>query len=247
MSTQKPFLILQLRPEDETVNDEFEAFLKYGGLTAEEVSRVRMEQGGLPEIHLDEYAGVLVGGGPWNVSDPQEKKSAEQKQAEEWLRNILDDVVARDFPYLGMCYGLGALASQQGGEVSKEKYGEDVGPVQLVCTEEGKEDPLLQGLPETFTALCGHKEACQAVPDTAVLLLRSDTCPVQMVRVKENVYATQFHTELDSAGLETRIHAYKHHGYFPPEEADTLIALGHSQTITTPMHILRRFVERYRG
>ena len=40
----KPFLIIQLRPEDETSNSEFEAILRAGRLSMEDVARVRAEQ-----------------------------------------------------------------------------------------------------------------------------------------------------------------------------------------------------------
>ena len=45
-----------------------------------------------------------------------------------------------------------------------------------------------------------------------------------MFRIKENLYATQFHPELDAEGLVTRIDIYRHAGYFPPESAEELMA-----------------------
>ena len=70
-------------------------------------------------------------------------------------------------------------------------------------------------------------------------------CPVQMFRVGRNVYATQFHPEGDSEGFTLRIHAYKHHGYFKPHEADCLIdAVGEEDT-PYAQEILKRFVNRY--
>ena len=56
------------------------------------------------------------------------------------------------------------------------------------------------GCRATFDAFVGHKEACRVLPADAVLLASSPTCPVQMFRVRENLYATQFHPELDVAG-----------------------------------------------
>ena len=55
-----------------------------------------------------------------------------------------------------------------------------------------------------------------------------------MFRVKNNVYATQFHPELDVPGLVTRIHVYQHFGYFPPYELDELIARVSPAVITQP-------------
>ena len=58
----RPFLILQLRPEDETSDNEYEAFLKYGQLEAGNTQRIRIEKGGIPPLDLDDYSAVIVGG-----------------------------------------------------------------------------------------------------------------------------------------------------------------------------------------
>jgi GMP synthase (glutamine-hydrolysing) len=47
-------------------------------------------------------------------------------------------------------------------------------------------------------------------------------CPVQMFRIGENVYATQFHPEADAEEFILRINTYRNHGYFEPHEADEL-------------------------
>ena len=36
----------------------------------------------LPEVDLDAWSGILLGGGPWNTSDAQETKSPAQVAAE---------------------------------------------------------------------------------------------------------------------------------------------------------------------
>jgi len=242
----KPFLILQLRPEDAASDNEFEAFLEYGNLKESEVHRVRMEKGGVPQIDLNDYSGVIVGGGPFNISDNEEHKSDAQKRTEEGLLRLLDDVIEQDFPYLGACYGIGILVHHQKGYVSKEQYGEDVGGVDIFLTEDGVKDPLLIGLPKEFRAFVGHKEACQTLPEGGVLLASSKTCPVQMIRLKTNVYATQFHPELDSEGINVRINVYKNAGYFPPEDAERLCAKMLKEEITVPMEITKRFVKKYK-
>ncbi len=243
----KPFLILQLRGHEEVAASELAAFLKYGGLSMRDVVRVRMEQDVLPNVRLEEYAGVIVGGGPWNVSDPTEKKDACQQEAEAWLGELLGRIVERDVPYLGACYGLGALNIALGSQVSKEQFGEDVGAVTIEVTDEGATDPLLAGLPRSFRAFVGHKEACQSLPPGAVWLAKSATCPVQMYRVGANVYGVQFHPELDTEGLCLRINAYRHAGYFPPEEADEVKTRARAERISEPMKILKRFVEIYKN
>lgn len=240
----KPFLILQLRPEDEASDNEYAAFLRAGGLTAEQTRRIRMEREGIPPLNLNEFSGVIVGGGPYCVSD--KVKPPEQQRLEDRLRHLLQEIIDKDYPYLGACYGIGILSHVLGGEVSKEKYSEPVGAVTIELTEKGQKDPLLKDVNPEFRAFGGHKEACQDTVAKAVLLASSETCPVQMIRVKNNVYATQFHPELDSDGLVVRINTYRHAGYFPPQEASRLIALAAQEKVTEPEKVLKNFVDKYR-
>ena len=77
------------------------------------------------------------------------------------------------------------------------------------------------------------------------MLAGAATCPVQMIRHKTNIYATQFHPEADAAEFELRIRIYRDRGYFPPEDADRLITLCREADVRVPARILSRFVERY--
>jgi len=242
----KPFLILQLRPEAEAADDEYAAFLRKGGLTPDQTHRIRLDIQGIPAgLSLDAYSGVIVGGGPGCVSDAPEEKSPAEARIEAAVMGLMPEITARDFPYLGCCYGIGVLAHHLGGEVSKARYGEPVGTSRCRLTDAGAADPLLAGEPAEFDAFVGHKEAVQALPPGCVQLLRSEACPYQMIRHGQNVYATQFHPEADSDGFETRIRIYRHKGYFPPEDADRLIAMCRAADVHSPEAILRNFVNRY--
>ena len=155
----KPFLIIQLRPENEAADSEFEAIVKYGGSRADESTRARVEHSGLPEIELGDYSAIIVGGSPFDVSTPEDAKREIQKTIERDFMNLFERVVTLDFPFLGACSGNSLLGTFCGARVSRI-YGEPVGGADVTLTEEGTKDPLLQGFPETFRVLLGHKEAC---------------------------------------------------------------------------------------
>src|SRR3954468_10070825 len=220
----KPFLLLSSRGEDLAADGEYEAFLRCTGLAEPELRRIRMEAGPLPELRLDDWSGIFIGGGPFNSSDPEESKSPVQRRVERELAALLDEVVARDFPFFGACYGVGTLGVHQGGVVDRT-YSEPIAAVRIELTADALADPILDGLPERFDALVGHKEACRVLPPSAVLLASSASCPVQMFRVGRNVYATQFHPELDVPGIVTRVRVYQHAGYFEPAEMNDLITV----------------------
>ena len=61
-----------------------------------------------------------------------------------------------------------------------------------------------------------------------------------------NVYATQFHPELDVVGVCTRIEVYKDAGYFDPGEAETLKAVSRGVDVRHPMTVLANFVRLHR-
>ncbi len=243
----RPFLILQLRPEPEVSDDEYAGLLKRGGLAAGETRRIRLEREALPgDLVLDDYAGVIVGGGPGCVSDDPATKPAVEKRMEAAVLGLMPEIVGRDVPFLGCCYGIGILGHHLGAPVGKGLYGEPVGGVACRVTGAGRADPLLAGVPEGFTALVGHKEAVEALPAGCVHLVASDPCPLQMIRHGRNVYATQFHPEADGAAFALRIAAYRDRGYFPPADADRLTAAVLAVDATASGRILRNFVTRYR-
>jgi GMP synthase (glutamine-hydrolysing) len=242
----KPFLILQLRPIDLASDNEYSAFLRFGGLSENEVHRVRMEKDGIPELDLKDYSGILIGGGPSNVSDDEDVKEACQKRFETDLSNLLEKVFKKDFPILGTCYGIGVIVKNRGGEVSKEKYSEGIGAVEIELSEVGRKDELLRGLPSKFMAYVGHKEACQNIPGGATLLAGSSGCPFQMIRFAKNIYATQFHTELDADDVNLRIKIYKNHGYFSPEDTEALKKKIKNYHVIFPGRILKNFVQKYK-
>jgi GMP synthase (glutamine-hydrolysing) len=246
MSCVKPFLLLATRAEDQAADDEYAAMLAAAGLDEPQLHRVRLEATPLPAVDLDAYSGIVLGGGPFDSSKPAELKSAIQRRVEAELRGLLDELVARDFPFLGACYGVGTLGVHQGGIVDGT-HGEPISAVSVTLTDAGRTDPLLAGLPDTFDAFVGHKEACRVLPPTAVLLASSPACPVQMFRVKQNLYATQFHPELDVDGIVTRIRVYQLYGYYPPDTMDEIIAGVRDAVVTEPPRILANFVSRYGG
>lgn len=240
----KPFVLLATRAEDVPADEEYQLFLRYSGLEPDQLRRVRLEAGPMPELDLDELSGIFVGGGPFNASDPAEKKSAVQHRVEAEFADLLDRVVARDFPFLGACYGVGTLGAHQGARIDST-YREPISVVPVTLSDAGASDPLLAGMPQTFGAFVGHKEAISQLPPSATLLASSPGCPVQMFRVGGNVYATQFHPELDVDGITTRIHAYADHGYFAADELELTLAAVRAAPVAHTGGILRRFVERY--
>ncbi len=244
MTINKPVLIIQLRPEDITADSELAAILRYGKLQADDIVRLRAEQQGLPELDLHRYSAIIVGGSPFDISTPDADKSATQRQIETGFMRLLEQITKRDFPFLGCCSGNGLLAKFCGSSISR-RFAEPVGGVDITLTAAARQDPLLQEMPATFRVMVGHKEACDETPVEATLLATSNNCPVQMFRMQQNIYATQFHPEGDAREFITRINTYRHNGYFEPDQAAALIARVEQERTPWSHEVLRRFVRRY--
>ena len=238
----RPFLFLGTRAEDDVAQQEYDAVLAGCGLRPEELVRVRLEADPLGDVDLADWSGIILGGGPFNMSDPDESKSPAQRRAEVELRELRHRVVAADFPFLGACYGIGILGTLPGGVVDRT-FGEPIGALPVRLTDAGRADPLFGALPGEFLAYLGHKEAVATLPDGAVLLASTDTCPVHAFRIGRNVYATQFHPELDPVAICDRIDAYSAHGYYEPHERESLKAAAREALVTEPVRLLARFVE----
>lgn len=239
-----PFLLLTTRPEDHLAASEYRSFLRHGNLRPDQLIHLRLEQREMPKIQLNAISGIMVAGSPFNSNAPIETKSPVQRRVEEEISVLLDRLVPEDFPFLGACYGVGTLAKHQGGIIDST-YAEEAAAIPIHVTEAGREDPILHGVSDTFTAFVGHTEACRQLPAHATLLATGDACPVQMFRVGENLFGTQFHPELDKRDFRARIDVYRHHGYFPPEQFEQVAAAAELADTTDAHRVLGNFVARY--
>lgn len=244
----RPFLLIQTRPEDEAARAEEEAVRRLGGFAEHQLAALRLDRAldADPDARQDwaalvaGHAGVILSGSPYTSSVPQETKDELQVAVELELGRMLDAILDADAPFLGCCYGVGTLGAHAGGTVDGT-HAEPAGPTDVTLTEAGAADPLLEGLPPRFTAYVGHKEGLTVPPPGAVVLATGEACPTQMFRLGRRQYATQFHPELDQAGLVERLRIYLHHGYVDPEDAEDTFARIESTPAPVPPRILENF------
>ncbi len=238
----KKILVLQFRSEDLASDNEFEdVILGIGGLKENEVHRVRLEHGEMSEINLDDYNGVIACGGPYDSSKPAKEKSESQIKSEEKFSEIIKEVIEKDKLFLSICF-IGLVNKICDGKVSKEKYSEDPAVVDVILTEEGKEDKITNGISDKFRAIVAHKEAWQNAGEGVTVLAESEGCPFELMRVKNNVYACQFHPDLDVGGLEFRLNIYKNFGYCDPDEIEEIIGGMRGEDVSESLKILTNFV-----
>jgi len=197
----------------------------------------------LPAGLFDRYAGVITGGSPYSVSDPEDTKSPGQRLAESQLTWVANEALERDAPVFFTCFGIGLLTLALGGTVDRT-HPEPVSPADDRLTEAGRTDPIAGALPDRFFALTGHKESAPTVPPGATLLATNDVSPVQLYRVG-NVLASQFHPEPTTQEFVERATTYSRYGYFEEHELGTLAEAILRAEVTEPRKLLQGFVQRY--
>src|ERR1700682_2762781 len=106
-----PFLLLSIRAEDAAADDEYAAMMRFAGLEANGLHRIRLTHRALGEIDLADWSGIILGGGPYNVSDAADSKAETQRRVESELLPLIARMVDRDFPFLGCCYGVGTRST----------------------------------------------------------------------------------------------------------------------------------------
>lgn len=156
------------------------------------------------------YGALIVMGGPPSANDTHEQTP--------WMPDEISKIqeaLAENFPYLGVCLGMQTLVKAAGGEIVqsprkevgfRETYGEPLGKFYSVqLTQEGRKDPLFEGLPDTLPLFHLHGETVN-FPSTmhpqAKLLATDKVVPNQIVKVGQMAYGTQGHFELTPQMLD---------------------------------------------
>jgi len=129
-----------------------------------------------------------------------------------WLPAALEAMVSlheTSKPTFASCWGFQAMARAMGGEVVTDRSRAEVGATWVELTPAGVADPVFGPAGTSFQVMSGHEDIVTALPPTATLLASSRTVENQAFRFPDKpIYCTQFHPELDRAGLLTRIGKY---------------------------------------
>lgn len=196
-------LLLQVRdPGDPMMSHEVSSFERALAPMPAEIGVFDLLGGRLRSADLAGIDLLLLGGsgaysaaigGPWFAT------------AMDSLRTVHDSGV----PAFASCWGFQAMAAAMGGRVVQDRSRAEVGTHRVFLTAEARRDPVFGSLPLSFAAQMGHEDLVEELPPRTTLLASSDAVVNQAYRFEDApVYCTQFHPELDSAGLLARLSTY---------------------------------------
>ncbi|MEU1971619.1 GMP synthase [Microbacterium sp. NPDC019599] len=242
--TRGPLLYVCVRPQVGAAAAEYESFRKATRLDETRLAEHDLVREPLPADAFDVYSGFLVGGSPFNTTDPESTKTDPQRRLEADLARIAERSAAAETAALFTCYGIGVVTRTLGGEVSRA-FPEDTGPTAVSLTEGGRADPVFGELATRFTALTAHKEGSAQPPPGGVLLATNDACPVQAYRIGDRLYATQFHPEPTTKAFTERMAVYRDDGYFAAHDYERIAGEVLAASVTEPVRLLRAFARRF--
>ena len=235
------FLLLQVRNDGDPIRGhEVSCFVRALGTENGKLEVFDLLSGAPASALLDSVDIVLIGGsGDHSVV-----------RGGSWLPAALDTMVGlyeSSKPTFASCWGFQALARALGGKVVRDHERAEVGTVRMELTPEGVRDPVFGPLRPGFPVQIGHEDIVTTLPANAVLLASSETIENEAFRFRDKpIYATQFHPELDRAGLIARVARYP--TYLPLTGASTLDEFRARTPETAEAEsLLPRFVEHVLG
>jgi GMP synthase (glutamine-hydrolysing) len=135
------------------------------------------------------YHGLIVLGGPMNCDEVARHPHLG------FEADAIRAAVDRGMPVLGICLGGQLIARALGARVARNPERE-IGWHDVTPTAEGARDPLFAHFAGTEKIFQWHGDTFD-IPHGAVHLAASPACAHQAFRYGENVYALQFHLEVD--------------------------------------------------
>lgn len=233
-------LLLQIRSDDLTCQEELDEFVRYGGLTIEQFDV--LNGFATPEFLptcVDNYDALFVGGSSdASVTQPDRYPFVEP------TKHLITHCLGQSIPVFASCFGFQAAVEALGGRVIVDSDNLEMGTYPMRLTAAAQDDSLFHDVPDGFWAVSGHKERAVSLPETATLLAYTDRCPYHAFRVNDRpFYAFQFHPEMNPADLTVRITRYQDR-YL--DTADELSKIVRSLQPETPIanQLIAKFVDR---
>lgn len=200
MSSKPIILIVQFRT-NATLAHEQQCFLEeYGDeATLHFVNAITDELA--PELLDTPTAVIISGSGEFYLTQGDGKDT--------WLPKTLrfiGQVLDRDIPLLGICFGFQLLAIQQGGVVERVEAMKETGTLEIQLFPSAYNDELFESLPDNFLGQLGHKDTITKLPKHVIPLAKSEKVPFQAFRVQGKMaWGTLFHPELNRERMRSRL------------------------------------------
>lgn len=198
----KKILAIQSRKSPERQRAEQEAYERAAGDVAQFmfISTLDIEQSwDTPAEIVRGYNGVIIGGSSdffWHDLVQGKDYVGPVREVLGRVKLLLEYLVERQIPTLGICFGHQLIAEVFGGAVSHDDSQKKAGTHGVVVTELGEKDALLGSLAPAFDAQYAHKNSVTRPPFGSVTLAEGPACRFAALRYGSMCYTFQFHPEV---------------------------------------------------
>lgn len=186
MHSTKPVLIIQLHPIE--TPGRFAEYLEEKNIAYNVIHPYTGDK--LPDPN--DQSALISLGCPSSVSGCMD---------EDWSKRLFhyfEEMHSSETPFLGLCYSSQLLAASRGAAVTPVRE-KEIGVYEVTLNEDGLNDPLFAGFPETFPVFQWHSDMFD-IPLGAALLASAKICAHQALRSGNN-WGLQFHLEADPVKL----------------------------------------------
>lgn len=146
------------------------------------------------------YDGVLIGGSSdfflHGGKDEDDATRAGAREVLDRVRGLVEYLIERQVPTLGICFGHQLIAEVFGGAVTHDHAQKKAGTHEVTLTEAGQADPYLGHCAPAFAAQYAHRDSVTMPPLGAVILAEGPSCRFAALRYGDRCYTLQFHPEL---------------------------------------------------
>lgn len=144
--------------------------------------------------------GLILMGGPQGVYEAEEHPYLKEEM------RLIESALKDDRPILGVCLGSQLLAAALGAKVYKGTRRE-IGWYPVKLSTDAKDDRLLKGVPEQFTAFHWHGDIFD-LPKDSVTLAASEISPIQAFRHRDKAYGFLCHLEVTEASIRAMVREF---------------------------------------
>jgi len=237
---QLKILLLQIREDDVTIQEELEEFVKLSGLKKSQFTLLNTFD--TPDFEanmIDDYDALFVGG-----SSDATVMSPEKYPFVQNCKNMMRYCYDNDIPVFASCFGFQVVIEEFGGKIIRDQHNMEMGIHDIELTPHAADDILFHDSPKMFPAVSGHRERASEVSDDMILLGYSEACPYHIIKLDgKPFYAFQFHPEVDREDLIKRITRYQEI-YLDDDESLQLIIESATRDTPESNSLVRKFVER---
>lgn len=157
---------------------------------------------GITPFTLQKYAlqaeAIIIGGlEEAGYESTSKADKAVLRQVKGIMQPLLKTITENNVPTLAFGFGYQLLADFLGASIIKDPNRAESNVVEITLTDTGAKDSLFQNFNGTFNAVVDYGATIAELPPDTTLLASSDQHAIQVFKYKKNIYACQFHPELN--------------------------------------------------